>query len=120
MFCLICRHGLPRIVSPPTSVSGSAPLFPLLPPSFPSSAPLFPLLPPSFPSSALSFPARLHHSRPRLRHSHSCLHHSRLGSVIPGLGSVIPAKAGIQRPVFTGTPAPGQGNGNHPLRFGPR
>ena len=55
MFCLICRHGLPRIVSPPTSVPSSAPLFPLLPPSFPSSAPLFPLLPPSFPLLSPSF-----------------------------------------------------------------
>ena len=56
MFCLICRHGLPRIVSPPTSVSGSAPSFPLLPPSFPAPAPSFPLLSPSFPASAPSFP----------------------------------------------------------------
>ena len=42
MFCLICRHGLPRIVSPPTSVPGSAPSFPLLSPSFLSPAPSFP------------------------------------------------------------------------------
>lgn len=36
MFCLICRHGLPRIVSPPTSASGSALSFPLVSPSFPA------------------------------------------------------------------------------------
>ena len=42
MFCLICRHWLPRIVSPPTSVPGSAPSFPLLYPSFLSPAPSFP------------------------------------------------------------------------------
>ena len=75
MFCLICRHGLPRIVSPPTSASGSALSFPLVSPSF---------------------PARLRHSREG--------------------GN----PAACVRPTFTGTPAPGQGNGNHPLRFGPR
>lgn len=28
MFCLICRHGLPRIVSPPTSVPGLGSVIP--------------------------------------------------------------------------------------------
>ena len=94
MFCLICRHGLPRIVSPPTSVSGlgsviSTPvsIIPGLGSVISTPVSIIPVL-----GSVISTPVSI---IPVLG---SVI--STPVSIIPVLGSVIPAKAGIQRPAF--------------------
>ena len=80
MFCLICRHWLPRIVSPPTSVPGLGSVIPTPASIIPGLGSVIPTPVSIIPGLGSVIPTPV--------------------SIIPGLGSVIPAKAGIQRPAF--------------------